>query len=93
MLQITLSVVTLRDVVALARNEISILQQTTQELRTIVTVCDKGVDPLVRQSLDHIDAPLAAALVRQTSHASILDELTGELHGSDSDLPSERSER
>ena len=82
MRDITLALIELRDVLAVARNEISILEQTTRELRSIVALCDgAGANPLVPQSLDEIDARMAATLVRQTSIASILEELGRELRG------------
>jgi len=89
MRDITLALIELRDVLAVARNEISILEQTTRELRSIVALCDgAGANPLVPQSLDEIDARMAAALVRQTSHASILDQIGSEPRGAERSGPS-----
>ena len=92
MQSVTFAVVGLSDILAVARNEISILQQTTQELRSIVALCDgAGADSLVPQSLDEIDARMAATLVRQTSHASILDQIGDELRGAERSGPSSSS--
>jgi hypothetical protein len=89
MQRVTFAFVELSDILAVARNEISILQQTTREIRSIVALCDgAGADSLVRQSLDEIDARMAAALVRQRFHASILDQLGGELRSAERSGPS-----
>jgi hypothetical protein len=82
MRDMALALIELRDILAVAPNEISILEQTTRQLRSIVALCDgAGANPLVPQSLDEIGTQMAATLVRQTSIASILEELGRELRG------------
>ncbi len=79
---LTLTVEGLLDILHVARDEISVLEQTTRGLRSIVVLCDgAGDDPLIRRHLDEIDRRLAVALVRQTSIASFLEERGRELRG------------
>jgi len=82
MTALTFTLEGLCDVLDVARDEISTLEQTTRELRSIVVLCDgAGDDPLIRRQLDEIDRRLAVVLVRQTSIASFLKEHGRELRG------------
>jgi len=69
-----------RDVGAVAKHEISMLEQITRELTSIVGLCDgAGADRLIRRNLAEIDRRMTVALSRQTSLACALKDCRREL--------------
>ena len=77
---IALELEELRDILAVAPQEISTLEQMTQEVTSIVALCDgEATDPLIRPRLGEIDRRMAAAQARHTSLAHALKECRREL--------------
>ena len=72
----------LRDTLAYAQHEISILEQITGELKAIVDRCDDGrIDGLVDCHFGEIDSRMAKALSRHASATRVLDECRRERGG------------
>jgi len=70
----------LRDVLAVAQHEISILERITKTLTSIVALSDgAGADPLISRQLGEIDRRMAVALDRQKSLADALEECRRDL--------------
>ncbi len=80
MWDLSLDLEELRDVLAVAQHEISILEAITRELTSRVAFCDgAGADPLIRRHLAELDRRMAVALDRQTSLANALKECRRDL--------------
>jgi hypothetical protein len=70
----------LRDILAVARHEFSILEKTARELTSIVALCDgPGADALIRRNLVELDRRLGAALERQKRLVRALEECRRDL--------------
>ncbi len=77
---IALELEELRDILAVAQQEISTLEQMTEEVTSIVALRDgEATDPLIRPRLGEIDRRMAAAQARHTSLAHALKECRREL--------------
>lgn len=71
----------LRDILAVAQQEISTLEQMTRGAASIVHLCD-GEDPLVRLHFGEIDGRMAVAQARHTSLAHALEQCRREIRSS-----------